>query len=202
MLILGESGPVCIRSNSPPDECCEQGSQSSVPEDDHHSSGLAQHALVLGSGGVVVPDTGEPSKPSGSPYPAVQRQPAQGSAEPSPSRLAPKAKAIQEQGFSEQVAARIEAPQRWSTRFVYKAKWSVFIRWCKANQVDFHSPFVEQIVEFFLHLFQDRKLQRSTIDGYRPAIDGKLGNSSVNFSKNENLNRLLDSFHRDRPKGH
>ena len=43
-------------------------------------------------------------------------------------------------------------------------------------------------------------LQPSTIDGYRSAIADKLGNSSLNVSKNENLTRLLDSFHRDRPK--
>ena len=30
-------------------------------------------------------------------------------------------------GFSEEVAARIEAPQRDSTRAVYKSKWAVFI---------------------------------------------------------------------------
>ena len=95
----------------------------------------------------------------------------------------------------------IEAPQRTSIRFFYEAKWSVFVRWCKAHQVDFHSPSVEQIVDFLLHLFQDRKLQPSTIDGYRSAIADKGGNFTVSISKNENLNRLLDSFHRDRPKG-
>ena len=67
--------------------------------------------------------------------------------------------------------------------------------------MDFHSPSVEQIAEFLLHLFQDRKLQPSTIDGYRSAIADKIGNSTVSISKNENLNRLLDSFHMDRPKG-
>ena len=42
----------------------------------------------------------------------------------------------------------------------------------------------------------------STIDGYRSTtIAYKLGNSSLNVSKDENLTRLLDSFHRDRPKG-
>ena len=67
--------------------------------------------------------------------------------------------------------------------------------------MDFHSPFVEQIADFLLHLFQDRKLQPSTIDRYRSAIADKVVNFTVNISKNENLNRLLDSFHRDRPKG-
>ena len=51
-----------------------------------------------------------------------------------------------------------------------------------------------------MYLFQDRKLQPSTIDGYRSAIADKLGNSSINISKDENLTRLLDSFHRDRPR--
>ena len=36
-------------------------------------------------------------------------------------------------------------------------------------------------------LFQDRKLQPSTIDGYRSAIADKLGNSPINVSKDENL---------------
>ena len=50
-------------------------------------------------------------------------------------------------------------------------------------------------------MFQNRKLQPGTIDGYRSAIADKLGNSTINVSKDENLTRLLDSFHRDRPKG-
>ena len=52
-----------------------------------------------------------------------------------------------------------------------------------------------------MYLFEDRKLQPSTIDGYRSPIADKLGNSILSISKDENLTRLLDSFHRDRPKG-
>ena len=87
------------------------------------------------------------------------------------------------------------------TRLVYEAKCAVIVQWCKVQQVDFHSPSVEQIADFLLHLFQDEKLQPSTIEGYRSAIADKVGNFTVNISKTENLNRLLDSFHRDRPKG-
>ena len=35
----------------------------------------------------------------------------------------------------------------------------------------------------------------------RSAIADKLGNVTLNISKDDNLTRLLDSFHRDRPKG-
>ena len=115
--------------------------------------------------------------------------------------MAPRAEAIKEQGFSSPVALQIEAPQRHSTRTVYEAKWAVFVRWCEKSQVDFKSPSIKQIADFLLHLFQEKNLQPSTIEGYRSAIVDKLGNASLNVSKDENLTRLLDSFHRDRPKG-
>ena len=113
---------------------------------------------------------------------------------------APRASAIKEQGFSVVVAARIEARQRGSTRSVYEAKWVIFTKWCLTNQVDFRAPPVKSVADFLMYLFQDRKLQPSTIDGYRSAIADKLGNSPINISKDENLTHLLDSFHRDRPK--
>ena len=115
--------------------------------------------------------------------------------------MAPRASAIKKQGFSEAVAARIEAPQRGSTRSVYEAKWTLFTKWCISNQVDFRTPPVKSVADFLMYLFEDRKLQPSTIDGYRSAIADKLGSSTLNISKDENLTRLLDSFHRDRPKG-
>ena len=99
------------------------------------------------------------------------------------------------------MGARIEAPQRGSTRSVYEAKWTIFTKWCITNQVDFQAPPVKSVADFLMYLFEDRKLQSSTIDGYRSAIADKLGNSTFNISKDENLTRLLDSFHRDRPKG-
>ena len=121
----------------------------------------------------------------------------QRSQEPEP----PRASVIQKQGFSEEVAARIEAPQRLSTRAVYKSKWAIFVKWCESNEVDFRSPSVNQVAEFLLHLFKERKLQPSTIEGYGTAIADMVGNDILNISKNENLTHLLDSFHTDKPKG-
>ena len=108
---------------------------------------------------------------------------------------------IKQPGFSDQVAARIEAPQRPSTRAIYEAKWVLFVRWCQSNQADFRSPSIKQVADFLLYLFQEKRLQPSTIEGYWFAVADKLGNLSLKISKDENLNRLLDSFHRDRSKG-
>ena len=67
--------------------------------------------------------------------------------------------------------------------------------------MDFRSPSVNQIADFLLHLFKEKNLQPSTIEGYRTAIADMVGNVDLNFSKDDNLTHLLDSFHRDKPKG-
>ena len=134
-----------------------------LQQNNSYCSRVAQHALVLGPGSNVKPDptvSAQHTQPSVS---AIQPGPSQEPVESEPTCLAPRASAIKEQGFSEAVAARIEAPQRRSTRSVYEAKWTIFTKWCLSNQ--------------------------------------GLGNSTINVSKDENLTRLLDSFHRDRPKG-
>ena len=59
------------------------------------------------------------------------------------------------------------------------------------NQVDFRSPPVESVAEFLLYLFEDKKLQPSTIDGYRSAIADKLGSTTANISKDDILLRKI-----------
>ena len=199
--LLGKPGHVCFTPSIVTGQGGQQTVGPSLQEGNPHSPGLAQHAVVLGPGGPIVSD---PSLPALSPRPsdtAIQQGTSQESEQSKPTRLAPRAEAIKEQGFSSPVASRIEAPQRSSTRTVYEAKWAVFIRWCESSQVDFRSPSIKQIADFLLHLFQEKNLQPSTINGYRSAVADKLGSSSLNVSKDENLTRLLDSFHRDRPKG-
>ena len=162
---------------------------------------MTQHALFLGSGQSVESDSFQSPLGEGSVNPTIQRSPPQ---EPESSKsacLAPRASSIQKQGFSDEVAARIEAPQRSSTRAVYKSKWAIFVKWCESNEVDFRSPSLKQVADFLLYLFKERQLQPSTIEGYRTAIADMIGNDKVHFGKDENLTRLLDSFHRDKPKG-
>ena len=179
------------------------GEATGLPVQETHSDcpGVAQHALVLGLGDHVQSDPSQPAQPAQSADTALQSDPSQKSDKSKSPCLAPRASKIREQGFSETVAARIEAPQRRSTRSVYEAKWAIFTKWCVTNQVDFRSPPVKSVADFLMYLFEDKKLQPSTIDGYRSAIADKLGNTTVNISKDDNLTRLLESFHRDRPKG-
>ena len=198
---LARSGCLCFSSGGSPREGGLQVDGSWFPQSHSHCSRVAQHAMVLGSGQHVStdsPKSAESREPLDS---TLQSVSSQGPSQSESTCMAPRALAIQQAGFSEEVATRIEAPQRRSTRAIYESKWSVFVRWCEEHKVDFRSPSIKQISDFLLYLFQEKHLQPSTIDGYRTAISDKIGNGQVNIGKDENLTRLLDSFHRDKPKG-
>ena len=199
--VLGGPGPIRLPTSSHLGQSGGKAPGLPLQQNNSDCTRVAQHALVLGLGSNVKPDPTVSAQHTQPGVSAIQPGPSQEPGESESACLAPRASAIKEQGFSEAVAARIEAPQRRSTRSVYEAKWTIFTKWCLSNQVDFRAPPLKAIADFLLHLFQDKKLQPGTIDGYRSAIADKLGNSSINVSKDENLTRLLDSFHRDRPKG-
>ena len=74
-------------------------------------------------GDLVAMSSQIPTEPAQSARPvntALQSDPSQKSDKPKSPCMAPRASAIKKQGFSEAVAARIEAPQRRSTRSVYE----------------------------------------------------------------------------------
>ena len=68
--------------------------------------------------------------------------------------------------------------------------------------MDFSTPSVKQVSDFFMYLYQDLNRCSSTINGYRTAIVDTLGLAGLDISQSSDfINRLLSSFHRDRPKG-
>ena len=166
----------------------------------HNSPRLARDALVLGPSAALhrdpttTPSVNDPTQTV--PQLCVPQQPT--TAEPP--RLVSRSGQLQEQGFSVEVAERIAAPQRSSTRTIYKSKWPLFEKWCRENSVDFSTPSVKQISDFFMYLYQDLNRRPSTIDGYRTAIVDTLGPTAHHIAHNPDLHRLLSSFHRDRPK--
>ena len=198
---MGGAGCICLPTDCHIGQGGGETTGQPLQENNPNCPRLAQHALVLGLGDHVQSSPSQLAQPARSVDTAFQPDPSQKSDQSKSPCMAPRATAIKQQGFSKAVAVRIETPQRSSTRSVYEAKWTIFTKWCITNQVDFRSPPVKSVADFLLHLFEDKRLQPSTIDGYRSAIADKLGNTTVNISKDGNLTRLLESFHRDRPKG-
>ena len=66
--------------------------------------------------------------------------------------------------------------------------------------MDFSTPSVKQVSDFFMYLYQDLDRRPLTIDGDRTAIVDTLGPAGHHISQSSDLNRLLSTFHRDHPK--
>ena len=172
-----------------------------MPLPDHpNSPRLARDALVLGPSAALNRDPTTTPSVNNTTQTVPQLRIPQQSATSQPPRLVSRSGLLQEQGFSVEVAERIAAPQRSSTRTIYKSKWALFEKWCRENSVDFSTPSVKQISDFFLYLYQDLNRRPSTIDGYRTAIVDTLGPTAQHIAHGADLHRLLSSFHRDHPK--
>ena len=168
---------------------------------DHcNSPRLARDALVLGPSAALNRDPTSTSSVKNSSQTVPQLCVTQQSTASQPPCLVSRSRQLQEQGFSVEVAERIAAPQRSSTRTIYKSKCTLFEKWCSENSVDFSTPSVKQISNFFMYLYQDLDRRPSTIDGYRTAIVDTLVPTGLQISQSSDLNRLLSSFHRDCPK--
>ena len=171
---LDESHCLCLPSYGSPSQ--GDPKDQAMPLPDHRNSPrLARDALVLGPSAALnrdpttTPSVNDPTQTV--PQVCVPQQPTTAQ----PPHLVSRSGQLQEQGFSVEVAERIAAPQRSSTRTIYKSKWALFEKWCRENLVDFSTPSVKQISDFFMYLYQDLNRHASTIDGYRTAIVDTLG---------------------------
>ena len=143
-LVMGKSGRVCLPTDSHIGQSGGEVAGLPIPKVDQ----VAQHDMVLGPSGNVQPDSIALASTAKPPDSTLQSNPSQKSDKPKSPCMAPRATAIKEQGFSEAVATRIEAPQRGSTRSVYEAKWAIFTKWCITNQVDFRAPPVKSVADY------------------------------------------------------
>ena len=139
-----------------------------MPLPDHRNSPrLARDALVLGPSVALNRNPTTTSSVNDSSQTVPQLCVPQQFTASQPPRLVSRSGQLQEQGFSVEVAERIAAPQRPSTRTIYKSKWALFEKWCRENLMDFSSPSVKHISDFFMYLYQDLNRRPSTIDGYQ-----------------------------------
>ena len=124
----------------PSDGSLSQGdpkNQAMLLPDHRNSPRLARDALVLGPSAALNRDPTATCGVNGS----SQTVPQQSTAS-EPPHLVSRSGQLQEQGFSVEVAERIAAPQRSSTRTIYKSTCALFEKWCRENSVDFSTPSV------------------------------------------------------------
>ena len=154
-----------------------------------NSPRLGTDALVLGPSAALNREPASTTGVKNSSQTVPQLCASQQSTTSQTPRLVSRSGQLLEQGFSVEVAERIAAPQRSSTRTIYKSKWALFEKWYREN-LDFSTPSVKQVSDFFMYLYQDLNRRPSTIDGYRTAIVDTLGPTGLHISQSSDLNRF------------
>ena len=169
-------------------------------QDDCTDPRVVRDAMVLGSGGPL--DQGTPTAPSleDTTQTTKFQQVPQQRGVPASTCVASGFQESNSGRFSFEVAERIKAPQRESSTKVYQSRWAIYGQWCSWNKVDITSAAVPQAAEFLNYLFTVTNLKPATITGYKTAIAEALGSQGELISKSLELNRLIASFTRDRPK--
>ena len=123
------------------------------------------------------------------------------SMESQPSRLEV-IKGFHNRGFSEAVAQRLAISQRESSAGVYESKWKVFGEWCHVKQINPVKATVQQLADFLIFLFEEKKLGISSIQGYRSCISKVFLARGIDISHDRDLNMLVRNFAIERPVQH
>ena len=159
---LGRPVRVCIPSDKPDKGLSKQG-QNRKRRDHPVSSRLAQPGVVSG------PIRSRDALSNNSPTSAETAQAdlltplSSASVESQHSRLEVIKGFHKERGFSEAFAQRLAISQRQSSAGVYESKWKVFGEWCHVKQINPVQATVQQLADFLIFLFEEKKLAISSI---------------------------------------
>ena len=198
---LGRPVRVCVPSDKPDKGLSKQG-QNRKCRDRPNSASLAQPGMVSG------PPRSLNRLSNISPTSAETAQAdlltplSSASVASQPSRLEVIKGFHKERGFSEAVAQRLAISQRQSSAVVYESKWKVFGEWCHVKQIDPVKATVQQLADFLIFLFEEKKLGISSIQGYRSCISKVFLARGINISHDPDLNMLVRNFAIERPVQH
>ena len=195
---LGRPVRVCVPSDKPDKGLSKQG-QNRKCRDRPNSASLAQPGMVSG------PPRSLNRLSNISPTSAETAQAdlltplSSASVASQPSRLEVIKGFHKERGFSEAVAQRLAISQRQSSAVVYESKWKVFGEWCHVKQIDPVKATVQQLADFLIFLFEEKKLAISSIQGYRSCISKVFLAKGIDISHDRDLNMLVRNFAIERP---
>ena len=113
-----------------------------------------------------------------------------------PSRVETLKRHYRKSGFSGR-AARVMAGVLWesSSRF-YQSRWKIFCGWCRGRGVAPVNATVPVVVDFLIHLRQDKGLSVSTVKGYCSALNSVLALKGRDLASSREITTVLRSFSR------
>jgi len=77
----------------------------------------------------------------------------------------------------------IEHSWRRQTRSVYRSRWEKWLGWCRSHHSDPWRPTTTQLIEFLSKLFYAKKLQLSTLQGFKSIVVTLIEPSTASDSR-------------------
>ena len=113
-----------------------------------------------------------------------------------PSRVATLKRHYRKSDFSGRAARVLSGVLRESSSRLYQSRWKIFCGWCRGRSVAPVNASVPVVVDFLIHLRQDKGLSVSAVKGYCSALNSVLALKDRDLAASREITTLLRSFAR------
>ena len=113
-----------------------------------------------------------------------------------PSHVATLQRHYRKSGFSGRAARVFSGVLRESSSRLYQSRWKIFCGWCRGRGVAPVNATVPVVVDFLIHLRQDKGLSVSAVKGYCSALNSVLALKGRDLTASREITTLLRSFAR------
>ena len=113
-----------------------------------------------------------------------------------PSRVATLQRHYRKSGLSGRAARVLSGVLRESSSRLYQSRWKIFCGWCRGRSVAPVNASVPVVVDFLIHLRQDKGLSVSAVKGYCSALNSVLALKGLDLAASREITTLLRSFAR------
>ena len=113
-----------------------------------------------------------------------------------PSRVETLKRHYRKSGFSGRAAIVMAGVLRESSSRLYQSRWKIFCGWCRGRGVAPVNATVPVVVDFLIHLRQDKGLSVSAVKGYCSALNSMLALKGRDLASSREITTVLRSFSR------
>ena len=107
-----------------------------------------------------------------------------------PSRVERLKRHYQKSGFSGRAARVMAGVLRESSSRLYQSRWKIFCGWCRGRGVAPVNATVPVVVDFLIHLRQDKGLSVSAVKGYYSALNSVLALKGRDLASSQEITTL------------
>ena len=128
--------------------------------------------------------------PAPAPLPSVpQRRP-----RPEPSHVETVKHLLQKSGLSRLASRQLSRCVRESTARLYQSQWLFFCGWCHGRSITPIDATIPMIVDFLIHLREDKGFSLSALKGYRSTMNLVFTLKGMDLANSKELSMLFHSF--------